>query len=116
MHTGGAPSKTLKVGFEAMLAPVPDIGNNEDRFVVAGMEFGDGNYVWVSHYKVKTELAARIYDSKIEFDSGLPATIKKGDSINMQVSAYITHPGAPIKLEAFMPNGYDVSAVDLLSF
>ena len=58
-----------------------------------------------------TKLVSRVYDSKIEFPDNLASTIGKGDSINFQVGAYITHPGAPIKLEVFMPNGYDVSVL-----
>ena len=42
----------LQAGFEAMLAPVPDIGDGEERYIVSGLEYGDGNYVWVAQYKV----------------------------------------------------------------
>ena len=43
-----------------MLAPVPDIGDAEERFVVAGVEYGDGEYVWIGQAKLTTVVTASV--------------------------------------------------------
>ena len=64
---------SLKAGFEAMLAPVPDIGDGEERYIVSGLEYGDGNYVWVAQYKVSVvnEIFQGHNDLKHNFKTGV---------------------------------------------
>ena len=60
LHTGGSAasgdSNKLKVTFNAMLAPVPDLGNNEERYIVAGVEYSDSAFVWIGNVAITTKL------------------------------------------------------------
>ena len=68
VHTGGSAdvsNNKIEVAFNAMLAPVPDIGNNEERFVIAGLEYG--TYVWIGLAKLTSLVETTVSNDLIEF-------------------------------------------------
>ena len=50
-----AGDKSAEVEFEAMLVHLPEVAVSEQRYITSGLEYGDAEYIWVSHAEIKTK-------------------------------------------------------------
>ena len=41
--------KSTEIEFEAMMVNVPIISGSETRYITAGLEYGNSEYIWVAH-------------------------------------------------------------------
>ena len=66
METNGA-QKSAEVQFEAMLVNLEEVDNNEDRFITAGLEYGDSAYIWVGQAAIKTKTTMKKMNVSVNF-------------------------------------------------
>ena len=72
VHTEDSKENTnITIKFRAVLAPVPDIGNQEIRYVTVGITFG--SMVWIGQAELETEISTRVSIRLMYTRMGVPA-------------------------------------------
>ena len=53
MHTGDQSTDTkFEVQFRAMLVNLPEVANGEKRYITAGAEYGNSEYIWIGQAEI----------------------------------------------------------------
>ena len=58
--TDGA--RTAEVEFQAMLVNLPEVANGQNRYITAGLEYGDSTYIWVGQASITTKATMKTMD------------------------------------------------------
>ena len=61
LHTTG-DAKTAEVQFQAMLVNLPEVANGQNRYITAGLEYGDSTYIWVGQASITTKATMKTMD------------------------------------------------------
>ena len=55
-------ARTAEVEFQAMLVNLPEVANGQNRYITAGLEYGDSTYIWVGQASITTKAAMKTMD------------------------------------------------------
>ena len=53
---------SAEVEFEAMLVHLPEVSGNEKRYITAGLEYANAEYIWVAHAEITTKATLKTLD------------------------------------------------------
>ena len=55
-------ARTAEVEFQAMLVNLPEVANGQNRYITAGLEYGDSTYIWVGQASITTKATMKTMD------------------------------------------------------